>query len=386
MEDKKAYITVKKARIARAGKQIYTAGELYLQGIALKDGKEYGVVYRPPETLIKNKDKFANVPFVDDHTPVDVTPDNWKEFTVGFVGSSTDIEVFNDEVWLTGDVIFYDQKAYEEYKNGKVELSASYDVKLGVPDNPDAVGYDAILLDIPAVNHVALCDKARAGHDARVLDSLNVTGGNDMKIMNGFLSLFGIGKSNDANFKFSKILMDSVAKISTLKPDDVQKEVDGVLAHVTSLGDSTERALLIGAVSDCYKHSAEVLAKKDEISAKLDELYIKCQDADAAVAARILDAGKKVEGEPAKEGDKRADDSKTSTNDKVDVGAVVEAAIAKSLASLSDSIDKKIDDAMKKALGVDDTKDDKKKDSSPVLDSGDSADASFLMRGVFGNR
>ena len=234
MKDGQAYITVKKARIARAGKQVYSAAELLGQGIALKDGKQFGTVYRPPEMLIRNKDKFAHVPFVDNHTPEDVTPDNWKRYAIGFVGGSTDVEVFNDEIWLTGDVVFYDRRAYEEYQAGKVELSASYDVKLGAADSPEESGYDAVLLDIPAVNHVALCDKARAGPNARVLDSIN-TGGAEMglKVISGFLSSLGIGKTKDESFKFSKVLMDSVAKVGTLDAAALEKEVALVMSHVT---------------------------------------------------------------------------------------------------------------------------------------------------------
>ena len=311
MNDEKAYITAKRARIARSGKQVYTASEMQLQGITLRDGKSFGVVYRPPEVLIANKDKFANIPFVNDHTSVPVTPDNWKEYAIGFVSGNIDVEVFDGDVWLVGDVVFYDRKAYDDYKSGKVELSASYDVKLGVADDPDKIGYDAILLDIPAVNHEALCDAARAGHNARVLDSLNITGGNGMavKVISGFLGLFGIGKAKDASFKFSKVLMDSIEKMKTLKPDEVDKEVACVMSHVTSLGDSEERALLVGAVSDCYKHSTEVLAKKDEISVKIDELYGKCQDADAAAAAKILDSGKKPDEK--KSDEKKSDEKKS---------------------------------------------------------------------------
>ena len=380
MNDAKAYITAKKARIARAGKQVYTAEELLDHGITLKDGKKFGVVYRPPEMLVGSKDKFANVPFVNDHAPVDVTPDNWKEFTIGFVGSSVDVEVYKGELWLTGDVIFYDRKAYEDYKSGKVELSASYDAKYGVVVNPDEVGYDVVLLDIPVVNHVALCDAARAGHDARVLDSLNITGGNGMavKVINGFLNFFGIGKAKDASFKFSKVLMDSIEKIKTLKPDEVEKEVIGVMGHVTSLGDSEERALLVGAVSDCYKHSTEVLAKKDEISVKIDELYGKCQDAGAAAAAKILDSSKKPD-------EKKPDETKP-TNDQVNIPELIEAALTKAFTSFSDSIDKKIDASVKKVLGLDGGEKEKNEQRSVSDSAGSPEDASYLVRGIFGNR
>ena len=363
MKDEKAYITVKRARIARAGVQSYSAQELRDQGIVLEDGKAFGLVYRPPEVVIKNKDKFANVPFVDNHTPVAVTPDNWRDFAIGFVSGNIDVEVFEDQIWVVGDVVFYDRKAYEAYQNGKVELSAQYDVQLGEVKDGSAHGCDAVVLDIPAVNHVALCDMARAGRNARVLDSVDrkMYGGINMsaKMLGGWLaSQFGIGKTKDANFKFSNVLMDSVAKVHSLDEQGLTKEIDGVMAHVSILGDSEARGLLVGVVSDCFKHPVEVLAKKEAISTKIDELYVKCQAADAEVVSRIMDSGK--EDEPDKEDGKDKKDKKDKEDvkeakeakDSADIPAIIDAAVAKAFAVLSDNIDEKIIDAVRKNLGL----------------------------------
>jgi len=400
MKDEQAYITVKKARIARAGKQVYSAHELAAHGITLQDGKAFGVVYRPPEVLIKNKDKFANAPFVNDHPNADVTPDNWKDHAIGFVSGNIDIDVVDDEVWVVGDVVFYDRKAYEEYQNGKVEISAGYDTKIGVVQDANAAGYDAVLLDIPKVNHVALCDIARAGRNARVLDSLKIlergVGGNDMKILSGFLSVFGIGKAKDENFKFSKVLMDSVAKMGTLDAAGISKEVEGVMSHVTPFADSDERGLLIGAVTDCFKHPVEVLAKKDAISTKLDELYAKCCDAQAEAVARILDEGKKDDDK--KGGDKKDDDKKGGdkkdgdgkTKDAADVPALVDAAVAGALSKLTDSISAMVDASVKKALGLEGGKDDDKKGAdtrqADAVLADSTEDTSYLFKGIFGQR
>ena len=393
MIDGQAYITVKKARIARAGKQVYSAKELAAQGITLQDGKTFGVVYRPPEVLIKNKDKFANVPFVNDHTPGDVTPDNWKDYAIGFVSGGIGVEVVDDEIWVTGDVVFYDRTAYEAYKNGKVELSAGYDIKLGVVQDAKVAGYDVVLLDIPKVNHVALCDMARAGHNARVLDSLKIfergIGGFGMaektKILGGFLSLFGIGKSKDESFKFSKVLMDSIAKMGTLDAEGINKEVAGVMSHVASFGDSDERGLLIGAITDCFKHPVEVLAQREVISVKLDELYGKCQDAETAAVARILDEGKK-DGDGEDEDDKKG--GSNTANDAADIPAIVDAAVTKALGAFSDNISALVDTAVRKNLGLDDDEKGKEGigDNRQMTDSAAGEDASWLLKGVFGQR
>jgi hypothetical protein len=397
LNDKQPFIANKKARIARSGTQVYTAQEFASMGITLKDGKEFGSIYRPPEVLIKNKEKFARVSFVNDHTPVNVTPDNWKEYTVGFIGSKIDIDIVDNDVWITGEAIFYDRTAYDAYEKGKVELSAGYDPVLSVVNDPDKVGYDYILKDIVAVNHVALCDKARAGSNARILDSVaqnnnekNSTkelGGIEMsRIRNGFLRALGIGKAKDENFKFSKILMDSVAKVPTLDEENLKKEISSVMEHVTTLGDSDARALLAGTVADCFKHSVEVITKKDEVSKKIDELYTKCLDADAEIVASILDKKeeeKKEEKEEGKEGEEKKDEP-SSAKDSIDIEKVVEAAISKAVTTLNDSIKTQVDDAVKKALGLGEEKD--KKDQGGLEDSyGKNEDASFLTRGIFGS-
>jgi hypothetical protein len=400
MLDGTPYIEIKKARIARAGKQFYTASEMKARTAKFKDsGKKLYAEYRPPEILIKNLDKFNYVPFINEHTLFDLTPDNWKQYAIGMVGGNAGVEVVNDEVYVTNDVIFYDRKAYDEYKNGKVELSARYDAKYAFVDDEETCGYSSVLLDIPSVNHVALVGKARAGHEAKIIDSLgtgNSYGG--LKMKSGFLSFLGIGKAKDDSFKFSAVLMDSLGKVKA-DAATVEKEISGIAEHVAKLGDSEAKEVLAGAVADCYKNVEAVLAKKDEVGKKLDELYCKCQDADADAVKRILEgtgkvsdeeAKKKEEAEKAAAKEKEKEGEGTKTNDAAAMDAVVNAAVEKAFAKISDSIDAKIDVAMKSALG---TGTDGKKPGSPapgatapVNDGLENEDASYLVRGVFGNR
>jgi hypothetical protein len=399
VNDAAPYIEVKKARIARSGKQLYSASELQARKVSMRTAKDTYVEYRPPEVLLKHKEKFQNIVFVNDHAPVDVTPDNWKEYAIGFVGSNVGIEVINDEVWITNDVIFFDRKAYDDYKAGKVELSASYDAKFVVVEDAATVGYDTVMVDIPAVNHVALCYRARAGHNARILDSIDsMYGGITMK--KGFLSsLFGIGKINDAA-PFSSVLMDSLGKVKA-DATCVEQEIARITEYVAKLGDSEAKEVLAGAVADCYKNLEAVLARKDEVGKKLDELYCTCQDADTAAVQRILKGTSTVRDTDDKDKGKASDDPEdkkkeaatdtqdnaTKNNDSASMNAVVEAAVEKAFAKVHDSIDAKIDAAMKKALGVADKIDAKKSGTTTqVQDSVLDEDASFLVRGVFGAR
>jgi hypothetical protein len=399
--DGQPFLEVKKVRIARAGKQFYAASEMSARSAKFKDtGKALYAEYRPPEVLLKHLQKFNHVPFVNDHTPTDVTPDNWKQYAVGIVGGSAGVEVVDDEIWLTNDVIFYDRKAYDDYRNGKVELSASYDAKFAFADEPEKAGYDTVLVDIPAVNHVALVDRARAGHSARILDSAAIIdkeiekiGGTSMK--GGFLSFLGIGKTKDGSFKFSAALMDSLVKAKTLDAAGIEKEIDGISVYVAALGSSEAKEVLAGAVADCFKNADAVLAKRDEVSKKIDELYGKCQDADSEAVKRILnsdgagDSGKD-EGED-KEKEQESDKGgkgKNSDAQPPSMDEVINSAVEKAFSKISDSIDAKVDAAMKKALGIDNRTGrvgepgDGRTDDS----AGAGEDASFLVRGIFGNR
>jgi hypothetical protein len=412
--DKQPFITIKKARIARSGMQLYTADEIALRGIKPKAVKDVYAEYRPSEILVKNLDKYNYVPLVSEpgtfHTPEDVTPQNWKNYAVGFVGGKASLEYCEDgNVYVVNDVIFYDEEAYNAYKNGRQELSAGYDVASVVVDNPDAAGYDLRVVDMPAINHVALCPQARAGHNARILDTGSIItqslGG--IKMGKGsILSFLGIGKSKDSAFVLSKVVLDSVAKVGTLVPADLEKEITSIVAdHIAPLGDSETKDMLVGAVSDSFKHPVEVLAQKERVAKVIDKLYAQCRDADEQAAKAILDtvadAGtdeekKKKEAEEAAK--KKAEEDQKNKGSSVvpakDTAALIEEAVAKGitagLAGVTDSIKTLVDTSVKDALGI--TQPGKPAVGAAADSAGSAAaipsefDPSFLMGGTFGVR
>jgi hypothetical protein len=412
--DRQPYIEVKKARIARSGVQVYTADEIAIRGIKPKMIKDAYAEYRPSEILVKNLDKYNYVPLVSEpvtfHTSEDVTPKNWKDYAIGFVGGKAALEYCEDgNVYITNDVIFYDEDAYNAYKNGRHELSAGYDVASVAVDNPDAVGYDLRVVDIPAINHVALCDSARAGHNARILDSkslINTSFGGTKMGKGSVLSFLGIGKSKDSTFVLSKVVLDSVKKVGTLDPAGLEKEIKSIVAdYIAPLGDSDAKELLVGAVSDSFKHPVEVLAQKDTVAKVIDKLYGQCQDADEKAAKAILDdvndpdkeakekAAKDAKEKADKEAAEKAAKEKGAGGASKDTATLVEEAVAKGiaagLAGVTDSIKTLVDKTVKDALGV--AQGEKPGAAGSTGSASDSAaqsefDASFLMRGTFGVR
>jgi hypothetical protein len=262
---------------------------------------------------------------------------------------------------------------------------------------------------IESVNSVAIVPRGRGGESVRVLDSASVenTFMRRGRMKSGFLSLFGIGKAKDTGFKFSDVLFGGIAKVKALDAADsagIEKAVGEVMSHVVSLGDSEAKEVLTGAVSDCLRNAEAVLAKRDDVAKKIDELYGKCRDADVEAVKRILDADTKKDGGEDKEKDKEKEEEEEEEEKEVgskkrkegsgkdampeNLDIIIAAAIDKAFGKFDESVEAKIDAAMKKALGAGVT-------SVPVTDSrtvavGDSAidgeDTSYMVRGLFANR
>jgi hypothetical protein len=396
--DKHPAIMVKPAILARSGIYVYGRDEMLSMGFTLAEDKSFYKVYRPPHVLIEAKDKFCFAVVTKEHTAFDTSPENFREQADGVVGDSVEVVTLeNGNVGLKGRIAFYTKDVADYFESGNRETSAQYRMGLLPSSDPARDGYDFVMTGIESVNSLAITAQGRGGKNVCVLDSMAAvnkeTGGIRMK--SGFLSFLGIGKAKDADFKFSNVLFGCMAKVKALDAADtagIEKAVGEVMSHVVSLGGSEAKELLTGAVSDCLKNVDAVLAKKDDVAKRLDELYGKCQDADAEAVKRILDADGKKDGdgkdpkkedddkEPKKEGDGK--DAQTK-----DFDSVITTAIDRAFGKFNESVDAKIDAAVKKALGTDTAKPAADNRSASAADSSAAGeDASYLVRGVFGNR
>jgi hypothetical protein len=404
-----AYLAVKKARIARAGKQVYLPFEIASRGLKPEKVKDAYVEYRPPAVVLRHLDDFNYLKFTNDHPSVALTKDTWREHLIGVVGGNAAVEVTDDgEIFITNDVVFYDQQAYDDYKAGKVEISVGYE-SVSVPvKNSDSVGYDFIMADITKVEHAALCDTARAGHNARILDSLDIDklmGGNGTMGKKGSMLGFLWSKQKDSEESLSKAVFDSLAKFDKLGAEDQQKEIVGVVARVSSLGDSDEKEYLVSAIADSFKNAAGALEKKDEVGQIIDGLYAKCKDVDEkaakAVADSILgggttDAEKEAKEKAEKEAKEKEAEEKKKGGGSEDADKRVDDAVSKALAGVADSISATVkgelpalvEKTVKEALGLKDAGGAGGGATTDSVDSilGGELDASFLLDGVFGSR
>jgi len=378
----KPFIAVKKCRMLRSGIQIYARKEVpekLLDELPPEArNKEFFKVYRRPEAVIKHLKDFNYIPLANDHPAVDITPDNRKEYEVGRAGGVATAETLDDgNVYIQNDLIFDDRKTFEDYKNGKRQLSIGLQAVWTIADSND---YDFEIIDFTNVNHVALVNRGRAGAQAKVMDTMaavsrsidinfreNGTGGFGMN----FLKMFGIGKTKDAaTFCLSKAVMDCAAKLAVkgITEDEANAEVKAVMENVVRLGDSEDRKVLTGMVRDALVGAEELNGADEEAKKKvcdaLDALYKKCQDADDEKAkAAVEDAlkgnkdpedDKDGEGKEKKDNKGKGDEDKGANKDgcgsQKDTAEVVAEAVAKALDA--QKLDDKIEAAVAKALGI----------------------------------
>lgn len=378
----KPFIAVKKCRMLRSGIQIYARKEVpqkLLDELPPEArNKEFFKVYRRPEAVIKHLKDFNYIPLANDHPAVDITPDNRKEYEVGRAGGVATAETLDDgNVYIQNDLIFDDRKTFEDYKNGKRQLSIGLQAVWTIADSSE---YDFEIIDFTNVNHVALVNRGRAGAQAKVMDTMaavsrsidinfreNGTGGFGMN----FLKMFGIGKTKDAaTFCLSKAVMDCAAKLAVkgITEDEANAEVKAVMENVVRLGDSEDRKVLTGMVRDALVGAEELNGADEEAKKKvcdaLDALYKKCQDADDEKAKAAVEDALKGNKDPKDdkdgEGKEKKDDKGKGEEDKgankdgcgsqKDTAEVVAEAVAKALDA--QKLDDKIEAAVAKALGI----------------------------------
>jgi len=155
-------------RVALAGNvQQYLASEL---GLTDRPANDVVNVYRPPEAVFDPASlaTYQNADVTVEHPTEMVGANTYKRVSVGHVTSAGR----QDGDAVVADLLIKDADAIKAIESGKCELSAGYLAEYierpGV--TPDGTPYQFVQDGI-VVNHVALCDKARAGHTARLFDT-----------------------------------------------------------------------------------------------------------------------------------------------------------------------------------------------------------------------
>lgn len=153
------------SRVARTGVQDYLASELGMVG-------DHIVRVMRPESEVFSKDAMASLthaPVTVNHPAQMVDADNWRDLSVGEVGS----EVMRDGEWIAVPLIVKDAKGIEVAGSTHREISMGYTAEL--KDAPEGADYDKVMTNIQ-FNHLALVPKGRAGSEARIGDSVDKWG------------------------------------------------------------------------------------------------------------------------------------------------------------------------------------------------------------------
>lgn len=147
------YLICVDAILARTGKQTYKHNQVYADS---DDDSTDVEVDRKDAEVFSNEAiaSFENKPITIEHPDVPITPENHKDYSVGFVRDVKRGKVGNKNV-LVGNVVITDAKAIEAIEDGLDFLSCGYDCDITQDDKPEQTNIRG--------NHVALCSNPRAG-------------------------------------------------------------------------------------------------------------------------------------------------------------------------------------------------------------------------------
>lgn len=280
-------------RVARTGVQEYLASEL---GLADRPGSDLVSVYRPPEEVFSPNSlaTYKSADVTDNHPDDLVTTVTYKDYAVGHtIGPGR-----QEGDYVVVDMIIKDQSAIDAVEEaGKAELSAGYENEYHYEPGtaPDGTEYEYVQRNI-RINHIALVDKARAGHNAKLFDhngglymSTITLDGKTVKVGDEPTAQL-IQQAFDAQ---SEKMGEMEAKVKSAKDEyeKLQKEMDEMKAAKDAQGEELEKAKEASsdaAVAERLKAVAETKDKAAKIAGdtfscdSIDPLTIKREALKAA--------------------------------------------------------------------------------------------------------
>lgn len=306
----------------------------YLQ----EDGTVLNVARFPDVVFEKaSLDSLRMVPVTNDHPGELLTPDNTSKYQVGMTGedvcSFDGFDVFGgayktDGTQVTIPLKITDKKAIEDVKAGKRGLSCGYTCEV-TPKSGTLFGmhYDAYASAI-RYNHVAICDKGRAGDTAVILmDS------NNEKIKT-FVPTYT--DSTDHSVKVE----------DKSKKDNIKKEGDNMPKKLTIDSVAYE---VDEKVSDAYE---AVLKERDSLQGKLDAANVQIDSLKTEMATMIKADSLADKVKEYSDVRKVADSYGVSLDDGMSILDMKKAVLKKAIPSMADSIDSKSEDYVNGAFGT----------------------------------
>ena len=238
------------ARVARTGIQQYRGNELGLIDVDVVN------VWRPDTEVMEKSSmwSFAHKPITDNHPPELVDSTNVQKHFRGITGG----EIARDGEFITVPLSLMDASLIDAVDSGKRELSAGYTCDIEFVDGvtPDGDTYNAIQRNI-RVNHIAVVDRGRAGHQCRLGDASKT-------------------EKEVIDMSLQTITFDGLSVEVTNQGAQVIKALQTRLADAVALNDTAATA-----------HAVELAARDTELGTKDAEISVLT---DAAMTPAKLDA------------------------------------------------------------------------------------------------
>lgn len=261
--DENGYLIIKNNPIARAGVFEYLLSEIQ-PSVKEVDDKIVNV-YRPLKPLVEVKESFANKPIMENHKFLGNLGDSKQ--ADGAIGSV----ISADDEFLRADLIIYNPDLIQRIKNGEVlELSPAYNGEIVKQSGRyNGLDYDFIQT-IKSVNHLAVVEKGRSGHELRIQDSKFKVGVEKMALkMQDFL-------------KSLRLFADELQEAETKETKDEGLDREAIVKEIMALsakadsefaGGETEKVETIAKLAEklAYKEDSEAEATKDNVAEVKDE-------------------------------------------------------------------------------------------------------------------
>ena len=227
------YLVCSNAILARTGKQQYLKSEIYEDS----DDDEIIEVDRKPEQVFADATiaSFENVPLTCEHPYENVTPENYKEYSVGYV---RDVHKgkFNNQNVLMGTLVVTDPQCIQDIQNGyRTELSCGYDCDISEGKNPQQINIRG--------NHVALCEQGRAGI-AKIMDSFNVNEYYEVNLNDSFKKFASLKGA----MEYSRQRMDDSANVNALKIYKIKNGNKSLYKTLVDANSVNDEDLAVGSI------------------------------------------------------------------------------------------------------------------------------------------
>lgn len=308
-ETKEGYL-IATARVARTGVQNYFAYEL--GDIATKAGFQPNDIVRVnrPESEVfaaKSLNTLTRVPVTVDHSPEQVTAENWAKYAVGDVGDA----YARDGEWVVVNPMIKDSNGIQAARTTHKEISMGYEADLIVAKDKAIADFEMTNISF---NHLALVPAGRAGHQARIGDSWGATPVADNQPGAMPTTVNKGGHMSDSmktvvlGDSAVQVSVTDVAAVEQFKADSAKAIADAKAAHKAAIDAKDEEIGTLKADLKAAKDAAVI--DVDALVAARSELVAKVKALDAKIdPTGKTDAELRKEAVAAKLGDEFVADS-----------------------------------------------------------------------------